>query len=144
MPIRAYGPAFWAHLFPFVVASRLALWAGSWGVPMWRSEQYHLASFWLNLRALAHVVLGRPLRFRVTPKLGQSRRALGVALPHAVLLAAMAAGVVLGALRLGRAGTGEVNAFVANTFWTLHNGSCLLPLVLAAWAPHRRASGTRA
>ncbi|HET7826190.1 MAG TPA: glycosyltransferase [Anaeromyxobacter sp.] len=143
-PIRAYGPAFWAHLFPFVVASRLALWAGTWGVPMWRSEQYHLAGFWLNLRALVHVLAGRPLRFNVTPKLRASRRALGVAVPHAVLLAAMAAGVLVGALRLGRAPAGEVNAFVANVFWTFHNGSCLLPLVLAAWIPRRRAGGSGA
>jgi cellulose synthase (UDP-forming) len=142
-PIRAYGPAFWAHLFPFVIASRLALWAGTWGVPMWRSEQYHLAGFWLNLRALVHVLVGRPLRFRVTPKVGASRRALGVALPHAALLAAMAVGLVLGALRLGGAPAGEVNAFVANVFWTAHNGACLLPLVLAAWAPRRRAAGAR-
>jgi cellulose synthase/poly-beta-1,6-N-acetylglucosamine synthase-like glycosyltransferase len=143
-PIRAYGPSFWAHLFPFVVASRLALWAGTWGVPTWRSEQYHLAAFWLNLRALVHVLAGRPLRFHVTPKLRASRRALGVAVPHVILLTAMAAGVAVGALRLGRASPGELNAFVANVFWTLHNGSCLLPLVLATWVPRRRAGGVPA
>jgi cellulose synthase (UDP-forming) len=136
-PVRAYDPAFWAHLFPFVIASRLALWAGTWGVPMWRSEQYHLAAFWLNLRALAHVLARRPLRFRVTPKLQASRRAVAVALPHVMLLLAMTAGVATGALRLERASAAETNAFVANVFWTFHNGACLVPFVLAAWAPRR-------
>jgi cellulose synthase (UDP-forming) len=143
-PIRGYDPAFWAHLFPFVIASRLALWAGTWGVPMWRSEQYHLAAFWLNLRALARVIGGRPLRFHVTPKGRTSRRAVGLALPHAVLLAAMATGVLLGVLRLGQASVHEANAIVANVFWTLHNAACLLPFVIAAWAPRRHAARTPA
>jgi cellulose synthase (UDP-forming) len=137
-PVRAYDPSFWAHLFPFFVASRLAVLAGTWGVPTWRAEQYHLAAFWLNLRALAHVLARRPLRFRVTPKVRNADRAFRLALPHLVLLVAMAAGVALGAIRLDPLSAGEANAFVANVFWTIHNGACLLPFVLATLVPRRR------
>jgi cellulose synthase (UDP-forming) len=132
-PIRAFDVAFWGRILPFLVASRLALLAGTWGVSTWRTEQYHLAGFWLNLRAIAHVAARRPLRFRVTPKAARSpRRALRLALPHLALLALMAAGIVAGALRLdGAAARHEATAYVANVFWTLHNGACLLPFVLA-------------
>ncbi len=138
-PVRVFDVAFWAHLFPFFVASRLALMAGTWGVPTWRSEQYHLAAFWLNLRALAHVLARRPLRFRVTPKIGGSRRSLRLAAPHLALLAAMALGIVVGALRIDVSSAGETSAYVANVFWTLHNGACLVPFVLAALGPRRAA-----
>jgi hypothetical protein len=67
------------------------------------------------------------------------RRALGVALPHVVLLAAMAAGVAWGAARLDVATRAESTAYVANVFWTLHNAACLLPFVAAALLPRRRA-----
>ncbi len=137
MPVRAYDLALAAHLLPFLVASRLALLAGTWGVSTWRSEQYHLASFWLNLRALAHVVAGRPLRFTVTPKERAARRAPRLAAPHLALLAAMAAGVVVGALRLDPASPGAATAYVANVLWTVLNGACLAPFVVAALWPRR-------
>jgi cellulose synthase (UDP-forming) len=138
-PIRAFDVAFWSHVFPFLVASRLALLAGTWGVPTWRSEQYHLAAFWLNLRALGHVLARRPLRFAVTPKFRAAGRAARLALPHVLLLAAMAAGIAVGAWRLGPAAPpSEAAAYVANVFWTLHNGACLAPFVLATLAPRRR------
>jgi len=130
-PVRAFDVEFWAHLLPFLVASRLALLAGTWGVPTWRSEQYHLAAFWLNLRALAHVFARRPLWFTVTPK-KPTGRSIGVAAPHLVLLAAMAAGVVVAALRLVPGSGSSLNAYVANVFWTVYNGACLAPFVLAA------------
>jgi cellulose synthase (UDP-forming) len=140
-PVRAFDVALWAHLVPFLVASRLALLAGSWGVPTWRSEQYHLASFALNLRALGHVLARRPLRFAVTPKDRACGRWTRLAIPHLLLLAAMGAGVVVGALRLDAGSPSAVDAFVANVFWTLHNAACLVPFALAALLPRRTLGG---
>ena len=133
-PVRDLGWPFWAHIGPFLVASRLALVAGTWGVPTRRSEQYHLASFWLQLRALAHVLARRPLQFQVTPKACAPRSALRLVLPHLALLAAMAIGVAIGGARAW-AVPATATAFVANLFWTLHNASCLAPIVVAAAAP---------
>lgn len=133
-PVRAYDGALWAHLLPFLVASRLALWAGTWGVPIRRSEQYHLAAFWLHLRALGHVLARRPLRFAVTPKRRAARRSVHLVLPHLALLALMALAVAAGTLRLDPAAPGALGAWAANVFWTAHNALALLPLVLAALA----------
>lgn len=139
-PVRDLGPEFWAHLAPPLVASRLALIAGTWGTSTRRSEQYHLASFWLHLRALAHVVAGRPLRFAVTPKIRAEGRCVHLVLPQVALLAAMAVALAVGAARAAAA-PATAGAFVANAFWTLHNASCLLPMVLAAAARGPRAQG---
>ena len=141
-PIHDLGGPFWRHIGPFLVSMRLALIAGTWGTPTLRSEQYHLASFWLHLRALAHVVTGRPLRFRVTPKVRTAHRSLGLVAPHLVVLAAMGIGIVIGAAR-ALAEPSSAAAFVANTFWTLHNASCFLPIVRAA-ASAPRAGGVLA
>jgi hypothetical protein len=54
----------------------------------------------------------------------------------------MAIGVVAGALRLSDASPGEATAYVANVFWTAHNGSCLLPFVIAATIRRRREEVT--
>ena len=141
-PIRDLGWPFWVHIGPFLFASRVALLAGSWGVPTRRSEQYHLASFWLQLRALGHVLARRPLRFPVTPKLRAARRSVRLVVPHLALLAAMALGVAVGGARAAAA-PATVTAYVANVFWTLHNASCLAPIVLAALtAPAASASGS--
>jgi cellulose synthase (UDP-forming) len=137
-PVRAWDGALWAHLLPFLVVSRLALWAGTWGVPTRRSEQYHLAAFWLNLRALFHVLARRPLRFAVTPKVRASRRALRLAAPHLALLAAMAIAIVAGTARLDAAAPAALGAWAANVFWTLHNGASLLPFVSAVLWPRAR------
>ena len=139
-PIRDVGWPLLVHLGPFLVASRLALVAGTWGVPVRRSEQYHLASFWLHLRALAHVVARRPLRFPVTPKARTPRASLALVVPQLVLLAAMAVGVALGAARVLVA-PATAAAFVGNVFWTLHNASCLAPIVLAAASPVQDVMG---
>lgn len=136
-PVRAFDVPFWAHAAPFLVASRLALWAGTWGTSTARIEQWYVASFWLNLRALAHVLLRRPLRFRVTPKVLQTRRPIGLVLPHLVLLAAMAVGIVWGAVRIDGDMPRETSVYVANVFWTLVNAWCLAPFVVAALGRRR-------
>ena len=137
-PVRAYDADFAAHVVPFLAASRLALLAGTWGVLTHRGEQYHLASFWLNLRALAHVLARRPLRFPVTPKVASARRSVRLVVPHLLLLGASAFGVVYrGVLLAGSPAAGTTTAYVANAFWTLHNAWALLPFVLAALLPRR-------
>jgi cellulose synthase (UDP-forming) len=139
-PVRAFDASFWAHALPFLAASRLALWAGTWGVPTCRIEQYHFASFWLHLEALVHVLARKPLRFNVTPKVRASCRSIALVAPHLVLLGAMALGIVWGAVRLAGPADAQVGAYAANVFWTIHNAWLLAPLVAAALAP-RRAEG---
>ncbi len=137
-PVRAFDASFWAHALPFLASSRLALWAGTWGVSTRRIEQYYLASFWLHLGALAHVLARRPLRFNVTPKVRASRRSLSLVAPHLVLLTTMAVGVAWGAVRMAGPAEAQVGAFAANLFWTVHNAWLLAPLVAAALAPRGR------
>jgi cellulose synthase (UDP-forming) len=135
-PVRDLGWPFWLHLAPFLFASRLALIVATWGTSTRRSEQYYLASFWLHLRAIGHVLARRPLRFQVTPKARAARGSLRLVVPHLVLLVAMGLGIGLGAVR-AIAAPELAGTYLANVFWTLYNASCFGPIVLAAASPGR-------
>ena len=139
-PVVAFDPEFFAQIIPFLVAKRLAFMVGTWGVRTWRAEQYHLASFWLYLKALVHVLAGRPLRFRVTPKQRSERRFLGLVAPHLILVAAMVAGLAYRGrvIATGRA-PAETTAYLVNVFWSLYSMACLLPMI-AAGVGHRRGA----
>jgi cellulose synthase (UDP-forming) len=142
-PVRSFDLAFFARFVPFLVASRLAFMVRAWRIRTWRNEQIHVASFWLQLRALAHVLLRRPLRFPPTPKVGERRRAVGLVVPHLALLAATAAGIAYRGLRLDGAATpAEATAFVSNVFWSMHNAACFAPFLAAALALGRPSAGS--
>lgn len=131
-PVVAFDPEFFAQIVPFLVAKRLAFMVGTWGFRTWRAEQYHLASFWLYLKALLHVLAGKPLRFQVTPKQRAERRFFGLVAPHVVLVAAMAAGLVYrgNLIASGRA-PADTTAYLVNFFWCLYSTACLLPMIAA-------------
>jgi cellulose synthase (UDP-forming) len=132
-PVHAYDVAFFAHVVPFLVATRLAFMVRAWRVPTWRSEQFHLAATWLHLRALAHVLRGKPLRFHVTPKLALHRRSLRLVAPHLALLALTAVGIAYrGALVASGAEPAMLAAYACNVFWSLHNAICFAPFIAAA------------
>ncbi|MFL5273121.1 MAG: glycosyltransferase [Anaeromyxobacteraceae bacterium] len=140
-PVQAYDVTFFAHVVPFLVASRLAFMVRAWRIRTWRSEQFHLASCWLHLRALAHVLAHRPIRFHVTPKVAAHRRALGLAAPHLALLAATALGIAYrGAHVAAGVAPAVLAAYVSNVFWSLHNALCLAPFISAARSARPRAA----
>ncbi len=129
-PVVAFDAEFFAQIIPFLVAKRLAFMVGTWGVPTWRAEQYHLASFWLHLKALVHAVAGKPLRFQVTPKHRAARRCVGLIIPHLALVLAMLTGIVYrGALIATGRAPADVIAYVVNVSWSGYTIACLLPII---------------
>jgi cellulose synthase (UDP-forming) len=139
-PVRAFDADLFAHLVPFLVATRLALLVRAWRVPTWRSEQFHLAAFWLHLRALAHVVLRRHIRFHVTPKATAQPAPLRMVAPHLALITASAVGIAWrGAQLPPDAPPAIATAFVSNVFWSLHNAWCFAPFIAAALVARRAA-----
>ena len=134
-PVRSFDVTFFGHFVPFLVATRLAFMVRSWRVPTWRSEQFHLAAFWLQLRALARVVTGRAIGFPVTPKMGVRHRSLRLVAPHLALLVATAAGIAYRGAHISAGVAPDVAAaYVSNVFWSLHNALCFAPFIAAAMA----------
>ncbi len=86
----------------------------------------------MNIKALRDVILGRPIKFHVTPKTKQAGNYYGLVWPHIALLALSAIGFVVMGARVFVFGTAEAGAFIANSFWTLHNALSLSVIVRAA------------
>ncbi|KTR00853.1 glycosyltransferase family 2 protein, partial [Curtobacterium luteum] len=72
IPVQAYSVDFFARLIPFLVLNQLLFWVVAAGRPTWRGQQYSLALFpvWIEsvTSAFENVFRGKPLGFRVTPK----------------------------------------------------------------------------
>lgn len=130
-PVDTYDAAFYAHAMPFLLFNRVAFMLGTWGVPSTRGEQYYLAFFWVNLRAISDVLRGKPIKFQVTPKTREARRLVSLAWPHLTLMVLMAAGAIYRGLLVAH-GVGRPSAYLANVFWSLNNVWSLSPLVFAA------------
>ncbi len=133
-PVRAFDVTFFAHLVPFLAVTRLAFMVRSWGIPSWRSEQFHLSAFWLHLRALAHVLLGRKMRFLVTPKIAERHSSLTLAAPHLTLLGLTAAGIAWRGAHLASASSPLAIAFASNVAWSVYNALLFAPFIVAAAA----------
>jgi cellulose synthase (UDP-forming) len=138
-PVSAYNADFYMHFLPFIIINRLAYMAGTWGIPSLRGEQYYLAFFWLNLKALRDVLLKRPIKFHVTPKTKQAGNFLGLVWPQASLIALSAVGICVMSVRLAT-GSGDASAFLANLFWTANNMLALWVIVSAALHKQQESS----
>jgi cellulose synthase (UDP-forming) len=131
-PVAAYDSAFLAHLVPFLVFNRLAFAAGTWGVNTYRGEQYYLAFFWLNLRAMAHVLRRKPIRFHVTPKTRQAGTFVSLIRPQLVVVALTLAGLVYGGTLLATGVRSSVTGFLTNLLWGVNNVLLLSAIIVAA------------
>jgi cellulose synthase (UDP-forming) len=130
-PLRAYTADFYAHLLPFLVVNKLAFMAGTWGVSSYRGEQYYLGFFWLNVKAMRDVLLGRPVKFHVTPKTRQAGNYYRLVWPHLAIIALSAVGLAAATARVLAFG-GEPGALAVNAFWTLNNVAALSIVVRSA------------
>ena len=131
-PVAAYDSAFLTHLVPFLAFNRLAFAAGTWGVNTYRGKQYDLAFFWLNLRAIAHVLRRKPIRFHVTPKTRQAGTFLSLVRPQLVLIALTMAGLAYSGTLLATGVRSNVTGFLTNLLWSLNNVLLLSVIVVAA------------
>jgi cellulose synthase (UDP-forming) len=130
--MTSYDAAFYGRVVPFLVMNRLAFMLGTWGVQSWRGEQFYLAFFWTNLKALVHVLRGLPVKFHVTPKVKQAGNFAALVWPHIALLAFTGLGIVIRAVAISH-GSSPLGPFVVNLFWSLWNASSLAIMVVAAF-----------
>jgi cellulose synthase (UDP-forming) len=130
--VTSYDAAFYGHVIPFLVLNRIAFMLSTWGVSSWRGEQFYLAFFWTNLKAIVHVVRGLPVKFHVTPKVKQAGNFAQLVWPHLVLLGLTGVGLIVRAALVAH-GSSPLGPFVVNVFWSLWNASCLAIMVGAAF-----------
>ncbi len=125
VPVSAYSFDFFVRLIPFLVLNQVLFWVVAAGRPTWRGQQYSLALFpvWIEsvTSAFENVFRGKPLGFRVTPKVrdeSQARPRWDLVKPQLVAMAALVAALVMIAIRY-LAGQADGIAPLVNTAWVV-------------------------
>jgi cellulose synthase (UDP-forming) len=125
IPVQAYSVDFFARLIPFLVFNQLLFWVVAAGRPTWRGQQYSLALFpvWIEsvTSAFQNVYRGKPLGFRVTPKVRdetEQKPRWDLVKPQLYAMGALVAALVMIGIRY-LTGQAEGIAPLVNTAWVV-------------------------
>ena len=135
-PVEAYSIDFVIRLIPFLILNRLTFIASSWGISwqeLWRSEQFAVALFPLQIQAIWSVITGKKIRFEVTPKQRNSGIYLNLVKPQlAFIVATLISGIAGSVLLIRGYGTLSVGGYLVNLLWSAYNLALLSAAVKAA------------
>ena len=103
------------------------------GIPVWRGEQYNLAMFPLNIKAVLSVFIGKKLTFVVTPKHKENGQSFRLIWPQATVIVLTVAAATYGLILffLGR-GINLIGLGV-NLIWSVYNVVSLAIVVKALY-----------
>ncbi len=135
LPVTAWSVDFFARFVAFQAASQVLFLVAARGVRTWRGQQYSLALFpvWIRatLTAAANVWRGRPLTFKVTPKVrGEGAGAWRVVWPQLAVIVMLVTASVVGAVRAALGYTDWADTSV-NLMWVVYDLLVLSVIVQA-------------
>lgn len=139
-PVDAYSSDFFLHLLPFLIVHELASMMGTWGIDNRKGRMLNLAFFWINLRAIWTVILGKEIKFHVTPKERIDKTDLSLVHPQLFIIGLTLIGLVYaGTLAFSSGDAALIGSFVVNGFWASINAYSMTVLVSAAlWTPAKQ------
>ncbi|WP_027720170.1 glycosyltransferase [Maridesulfovibrio zosterae] len=132
VPVKGFDLDFFIHILSFQIICQITFMLGTWGVNTLRNVQYYVAFFPLNIKAIWTVLKGETIKFKVTPKTGESRARLDLVRPQIFVIVLNVAGIIwyLGRIALGY--EYDLLGFIIATFWSMLNMSSLMVIVRAA------------
>lgn len=133
MPVKAYSFDFFKYFLPFQIMNTLAFTIGCWGVSSKRGDQYYIAGFWYMLLALISVVMGKKVKFNVTPKGKNEGNNLQHILPHLILISLTILGILYNMVLIIFNYHPSPSGFFSNCFWSALNIISLSVMVRAAY-----------
>jgi cellulose synthase (UDP-forming) len=136
LPVNAYSFDFFKYFLPFQIMNTVTMTLGCWGINTKRGDQYYISSFWFMLTALFSIVIGKKVKFNVTPKDKTFAKNIQHILPHIIIIALSLLGIAYNLILLFMGYHPFVSGFAANAFWCLFNISSLSVMIRAAyWKP---------
>ncbi|MCX7028200.1 MAG: glycosyltransferase [Spirochaetes bacterium] len=132
-PVSAWSIDFFARFIPFFIMNKIMFRFVAAGIPVWRGEQYNLAMFPLNIKAVLSVLTGKKLAFVVTPKHREGGKDFRLIWAQTTIIVLSIASALFGILQflLGR-GTNFVGLAV-NLVWSVYNILSLAIVVRALY-----------
>ncbi len=139
IPVQSYNADFAIHFIPAFLLNRLTFIVATWGVPageLWRSEQYAIALFPVNIQAVWTVLTGKTINAELSIKQIESGNYLSLVWVQLSLIILTIAGFILGIYRWLSGNLEQPELYLINAGWSMYNMSLLLVIIRAAiWQP---------
>ncbi|MGI8893783.1 MAG: glycosyltransferase family 2 protein, partial [Bacteroidia bacterium] len=135
-PIKAFNFDFFIRFLSLHLFSQLMVTTAHWGMSTKRAEQYYIGGFWIKLKALYKVIIGKKLQFNTTikeRKINPLSYNLKFIYPHLVIIALTLIGLIYNGILIINETHPSYSAFFANTLWASYNIYLINPIVRAAF-----------
>lgn len=132
-PVSSWSVSFFVRFLPFFVANKIMFRFVSAGIPVWRGEQYNLAMFPLNIKAVLSVFTGKKLSFVVTPKRREGGRNFRLIWAQSAVIVLTVAGMVFGVIKYAFGLGMDWLGLVVNLVWAVYNIASLAIVVKALY-----------
>jgi cellulose synthase (UDP-forming) len=132
-PIASWSVDFFVRFIPFYIMNKIMFRFVAAGIPVWRGEQYNLAMFPLNIKAVISVLGGKKLSFVVTPKHRDSGRNFRLIWPQATVIGLSIAAGVFGLVMFFFGRGLNIIGLVVNLIWCVYNIVSLSVVVKALY-----------
>ncbi|MBE7384274.1 MAG: glycosyltransferase [Leptolyngbya sp. SIO1E4] len=139
IPVSGFSSEFAIHFIPAYVFNRLTLMAAGWGISakeLWRNEQYTIALFPLQIQAVLSVLVGKKVKFQVTPKQRQSGVYFGLVRVQMIVFTLTIIGMLWGLIQLLEGNWSDPWSYIVNIGWSFYHMALLWVVIRAAyWQP---------
>jgi len=132
-PVASWSWDFFARFIPFFVLNKFFFRIVARGIPVWRGEQYNLAMFSLDIRAVLSVLSGRKLSFIVTPKERQDSKDFRLVWPQVLIIGLTVVGAIYAVANYLLGNSAELVGLLVNLFWGAYNVVMLSVVVRALY-----------
>ncbi|HOR91443.1 MAG TPA: glycosyltransferase [Rectinema sp.] len=120
-PVASWSWDFFARFIPFFILNKILFRVVGRGIPVWRGEQYNLAMFWLDIRAVLSVLSGKKLAFVVTPKERQDSKDFRLIWPQVLIIGLTVTGAIFAIIKYLTGNSTELVGLIVNLFWGAYN-----------------------
>ncbi len=120
-PVDSWSIDFFIRFIPFFVMNKIMFRFIAAGIPVWRGEQYNLAMFPLNIKAVLSVFTGKKLTFVVTPKQREGGKDFRLIWPQSFLIVLSAAAIAFAIAGFFRGSSISIIGLVVNVVWAIYN-----------------------
>lgn len=132
-PVVSWSYEFLWHLFPYFIFNKLLFRYLAWGISVRRGEQYDVALFPVNIRAVFSALFRKRLKFVVTAKHRQKSDPIRLIWPQILLAAITVVSVFYGVYAYATDRGISLIGLVINGGWGFYNLYLLSVIFKAAW-----------
>ncbi|HNX73614.1 MAG TPA: glycosyltransferase [Spirochaetales bacterium] len=132
-PVASWSWDFFVRFIPFFILNKILFRVVARGIPVWRGEQYNLAMFSLDIRAVLSVLSGKKLSFVVTPKERQDSKDFRLVWPQVLIIGLTVVGAVYAVANYLLGNSTELVGLLVNLFWGAYNVVMLSVVVKALY-----------